>query len=129
LAGGQRNIPSSIELDLGRRWLSGPDHRGTAADCRAGGRGRTVEAASGDRPVTACHPAGGCGAVPAREARACEALAEPGSGDWWSGGGLESDRAAEGFELADVVALAAFGADAGGVVAEAKVVGSGAGVR
>jgi hypothetical protein len=33
----------------------------------------------------------------------------------WSGGGLEGDFVAEGFELADVAALAALGVDAGGV--------------
>ena len=32
-----------------------------------------------------------------------------------SGGGLEGDGVAEGFELADVAALAAFGVDAGGI--------------
>ena len=32
--------------------------------------------------------------------------AEPGTGEAWSGGGFEGDFVAEGFELADVVALA-----------------------
>jgi hypothetical protein len=39
-----------------------------------------------------------------------------------SDGGLEGDGVAEGFELADVVALAAFGVDAGGVEPRAEVV-------
>jgi len=42
-----------------------------------------------------------------------------------SGGGLEGDGVAEGFELADVVVLAAFGVDAGGVEPGAEVVEAG----
>jgi hypothetical protein len=38
-----------------------------------------------------------------------------------SGGGFEGDLAAEGFELADVVALAALGVDPGVVEARAEV--------
>ena len=40
-----------------------------------------------------------------------------GAGAWScrSGGGLEGDFVTEGFELADVAVLAAFGVDAGGV--------------
>src|SRR5215472_12472274 len=45
-----------------------------------------------------------------------------------SGGGLEGDGVAEGFELADVVALAAFGVDAAGVVAGPEVAELGVGV-
>jgi hypothetical protein len=48
--------------------------------------------------------------------------AEPGCRAGGSGGGLEGDGVAEGFELADVAELAAFGVDAGGVVAGAEVV-------
>ena len=51
-----------------------------------------------------------------------------GCGVGGSGGGLEGDGVAEGFELADVVALAAFGVDAGGVVAGSEVVEAGVGV-
>jgi len=40
----------------------------------------------------------------------------------WSGGGFEGDFVAEGFELADVVALGAVGVDAGVVEAGAEVV-------
>jgi hypothetical protein len=47
----------------------------------------------------------------------------------WSGGGLEGDGVAEGFELADVVLLAAFGVDAFGIVAGSEVVEAGVGVR
>ena len=46
-----------------------------------------------------------------------------------SGGGVKGDLVAEGFELADVVALAAFGVDAGGVVAGAEVAELGGRVR
>ena len=46
----------------------------------------------------------------------------------WSGGGLEGDGVAEGFEPADVVLLAAFGVDALGVVAGSEVVEAGVGV-
>ena len=44
-----------------------------------------------------------------------------------SGGGLEGDGVAEGFELADVAALAPFGVDTGGVEARAEVVKLGVG--
>src|SRR5215213_2846551 len=47
-------------------------------------------------------------------------VAEPGPSRWMgarSGGGLEGDLVAERLELADVVALAAFGVDAGVVEA------------
>jgi hypothetical protein len=43
-------------------------------------------------------------------------------------GGVEGDLVAEGFELADVVALAAFGVDAGGVVAGSEVAELGIGI-
>src|SRR5215216_4005769 len=46
-----------------------------------------------------------------------------------SGGGLEGDLVAERFELADVVALLAFGVDAGVVEPGAQVVEAGVGVR
>jgi hypothetical protein len=45
-----------------------------------------------------------------------------------SGRGFEGDLVAQGFELADVAALAAFGADAGVVEVAAEVVVAGAGV-
>src|SRR5512132_518362 len=45
------------------------------------------------------------------------------------GGGFEGDLVAERFELADVVALAAFGVDAGVVEVGAEVVEAGVGVR
>src|SRR5829696_6416765 len=45
-----------------------------------------------------------------------------------SGGGLEGDLVAEGFELADVVALGAVGVDAGVVEAGAQVTEAGGGV-
>jgi hypothetical protein len=45
-----------------------------------------------------------------------------------SGGGLEGDLIAKGFELADVVAHTVSGVDAGGVVAGAEVVELGSGV-
>jgi hypothetical protein len=47
----------------------------------------------------------------------------------WSGGGLEGDGVAEGFELADVVALFVFGVDAGVGEAGAEVTEAGGGVR
>jgi hypothetical protein len=47
----------------------------------------------------------------------------------WSAGGLNGDGVAEGFELADVVVLAALGVDALGVVAGAEVLEAGTGVR
>jgi hypothetical protein len=50
--------------------------------------------------------------------------AEPGPSRWMgarSGGGFEGDHVAEGFELADVVALAALGVDPGVVEARAEV--------
>jgi hypothetical protein len=43
-------------------------------------------------------------------------------GDGWSGGGVEGDLVAEGFQLADVVALDAFGTGAGVVEAGTEVV-------
>src|SRR5215470_818534 len=46
-----------------------------------------------------------------------------------SGGRLDSDFVAEGFELADVVALAAFGVDAQVVIVRPEVAVCGAGVR
>jgi hypothetical protein len=46
----------------------------------------------------------------------------------WSGCGLDGDGVAEGFELADVALLAAFGVDAGGVEAGSEVVVSGVGL-
>src|SRR5665647_164533 len=45
-----------------------------------------------------------------------------------SGGGLQGDPVAEGFEFADVVALLAFWVDAGVVVAGAQVVETGLGI-
>jgi hypothetical protein len=61
--------------------------------------------------------------------RPAERLAEPGSQTGWSAGGLEGDGVAEGFQLADVVLLAAFGIDALGVVAGTEVLKAGIGVR
>jgi hypothetical protein len=46
-----------------------------------------------------------------------------------SGGGLDGDFVAEGLQLADVAALAAFGVDAGGVEPWPEVGEPGAGVR
>src|SRR5580700_7039080 len=60
--------------------------------------------------------------------RPAERLAEPGCRGGGSGGGLEGDGVAEGFELADVVLLAALGVDAGGIVAGAEVAEAGVGV-
>lgn len=54
--------------------------------------------------------------------------AEPGGMGSGSGRGFEGDLVAQGFELADVAALAAFGADAGVVEVAAEVVVAGAGV-
>jgi hypothetical protein len=73
-----RNTPVLIRLDLGRRWLNGSDlGRRTAADCRAGGRGRAgVAVASGDQPVAACYPAGGHRVAPAGTAGAGAVTAE-----------------------------------------------------
>jgi len=45
-----------------------------------------------------------------------------------SGGGLQSNAVAEGFELADVVAFAAFGVGTGLVVVGTQVVEAGLGV-
>lgn len=53
---------------------------------------------------------------------------EPGSRLSRSGGWFEGDGVAEGFQPADVAALAVFGVDAGGVVAGAQVVEAGGGV-
>src|SRR5215218_3364404 len=58
--------------------------------------------------------------------------AEPGpsSADGWrSGGGLQGDRVAQRLQLADVVALAAVGVDAGVVEARAQIVEAGIRVR
>src|SRR5215211_546149 len=45
------------------------------------------------------------------------------AGRWcWSGGGLQGDRVAQRLQLADVVALAAVGVDAGVVEAGAQIV-------
>src|SRR6266516_3253135 len=49
-------------------------------------------------------------------------------GGCWSGGGFEGDFVAEGFELADVVALAVVGVDAPVVEVGAQVVEAGLGV-
>ena len=46
----------------------------------------------------------------------------------WLGGVVEGDVVAEGFELADVVAFAAFGVGAGVVVVGAEIVEAGSGV-
>ena len=46
----------------------------------------------------------------------------------WSGGGFDDDFVAECFELADVVAAAALGVDAAGVVPGAEVGVAGLGV-
>jgi hypothetical protein len=46
----------------------------------------------------------------------------------WSGGGVQRDGVAEGFELADVVALRAFRVDAGVVEVGAEIVEAGIGV-
>src|SRR5215216_53540 len=63
--------------------------------------------------------------------------AAPGAAQWsrvqaasmgWSGGGFEGDPVAEGFQLADVVALDALGVDAGVVEAGAQVLEPGGGV-
>ena len=54
--------------------------------------------------------------------------AAPGGAGLWavcSGGWREGDGVAEGLELADVAALAAFGIDAGGVVTGAEVMEDG----
>ena len=47
---------------------------------------------------------------------------------WWLCGEVEGDAVAEGFELADVVAFAAFGVGAAEVEAGAEIVEAGVGV-